>query len=82
MYICAIVIYNIGQYTLILTGCDVIHYLGLTQKAALPLFECFAKQNLPQMWQKSPMSICLKGKCTNIIKKLKKASFKFCYDRF
>jgi hypothetical protein len=23
-------------------------YLGLTQKAALLLFECFAKQNLPQ----------------------------------
>jgi hypothetical protein len=32
-------------------------YLGLTQKAALPLFECFAKQNLSQMRQKSPMSI-------------------------
>jgi hypothetical protein len=31
-------------------------YLGLTQKVGLPLFECFAKQNLPQM-QKSPMSI-------------------------
>jgi hypothetical protein len=29
-----------------------ILYLGLTQKAALPLFEGFAKQNLPQTRQK------------------------------
>jgi hypothetical protein len=28
-------------------------YLGLTQKAALPLFERFAKQNLPQTRQKA-----------------------------
>jgi hypothetical protein len=27
--------------------------LGLTQKAALPLFKCFAKKNLPQMRQKA-----------------------------
>jgi hypothetical protein len=27
--------------------------LGLIQKAALPLFECFAKQNLPQTLTKA-----------------------------
>jgi hypothetical protein len=29
--------------------CGFLLYLGLTQKAALPLFEGFAKQNLPRM---------------------------------
>jgi hypothetical protein len=52
-----------------ITGCV---YIGLTQKAALLLFECFAKQNVPQTRQKSYEHICLKSKCTNIIKKLKK----------
>jgi hypothetical protein len=54
-----------------------ICHLGLTQKAALPLFECFAEQNLPQTRQKPYEYICLKSKCTNIIKKLKKASVRF-----
>jgi hypothetical protein len=45
-------------------------YLGPTQKAALPLFGCFAKQ-------KSLFVHLLKSKCTNIIKKLKKVSALF-----
>jgi hypothetical protein len=32
---------------------SILLYIGLTQKAALPLFEGFAKQNLPQTLTKA-----------------------------
>jgi hypothetical protein len=52
-------------------------YYQLTQKAGLPLFECFAEQNLPQTQKKPYEYICLKSKCTNIINLLKKQLYRF-----
>jgi hypothetical protein len=52
-------------------------YRGLTQKAVLPFFEGFAKQNLPQMRQKPYEYICLKANVRILSRNLKRHLYGF-----